>query len=147
MTIAGRFDRFGAPAGNVRFLRTPAVRCVVDRDSIPQLQTIPPGSSGSLARGGSREVKVGGTPSLAKGSLPSALPLPQNNRAENSHQPTRRRERKMQRCKSPGSAQRFLFTYAAVQNTFNVRRHLTCRRTLGVLRDVAYRTWLAATVA
>src|SRR5689334_16968765 len=33
-----------------------------------------------------------------------------NNRAENSHQPTRRRERKMQRFKSPGSAQRFLFT-------------------------------------
>src|SRR6201995_4680023 len=30
--------------------------------------------------------------------------LRQNNRAENSHQPTRRRERKMQRFKSPGSA-------------------------------------------
>ncbi len=37
-----------------------------------------------------------------------------NNRAENSHQPTRRRERKMQRFKSPGSAQRFLSTHAAV---------------------------------
>ena len=33
-----------------------------------------------------------------------------NNRAENSHQPTRRRERKMQRFKSPGSAQKFLST-------------------------------------
>src|ERR1700721_2166637 len=32
-----------------------------------------------------------------------------NNRAENSHQPTRRRERKMQRFKSPGSAPRFVF--------------------------------------
>ena len=38
-----------------------------------------------------------------------------NNRAENSHQPTRRRERKMQRFKSPGSAQRFLSIHAAVQ--------------------------------
>jgi len=38
-----------------------------------------------------------------------------NNRAENSHQPTRRRERKMQRFKSPGSAQRFLSAHAAVQ--------------------------------
>src|ERR1700685_735654 len=37
-----------------------------------------------------------------------------NNRAENSHQPTRRRERKMQRFKSPGSAQKFLSQQAAV---------------------------------
>ena len=36
-----------------------------------------------------------------------------NNRAENSHQPTRRRERKMQRFKSPGSAQKFLSTHAS----------------------------------
>jgi putative transposase len=41
--------------------------------------------------------------------------LRSNNRAENSHQPTRRRERKMQRFKSPGSAQRFLSVHAAVQ--------------------------------
>jgi transposase-like protein len=70
-----------------------------------------------------------------------------NNRAENSHQPTRRRERKMQRFKSPGSAQRFLSVHAAVFNTFNVQRHLTSRRTLRVLRDEAFRTWRAATTA
>jgi len=64
-----------------------------------------------------------------------------NNRAENSHQPTRRRERKMQRFKSPGSAQRFLSIHAAVQNTFNVQRHLTSRRTLRVFREEAIRTW------
>jgi putative transposase len=61
--------------------------------------------------------------------------LRKNNRAENSHQPTRRRERKMQRFKSSGSAQRFLSIHAAVQNTFNVQRHLTARRSLRVLRD------------
>jgi transposase-like protein len=73
--------------------------------------------------------------------------LCKNNRAENSHQPTRRRERKMQRFKSPGSAQRFLSVHAAVQNTFNVQRHLTSRRTLRVFRDEAFRTWRAATAA
>jgi putative transposase len=73
--------------------------------------------------------------------------LRRNNRAENSHQPTRRRERKMQRFKSPGSAQRLLSIHAAVFNTFNVQRHLTSRDTLRVLRDEAFRTWEAATAA
>jgi transposase-like protein len=73
--------------------------------------------------------------------------LRKNNRAENSYQPTRRRERKMQRFKSPGSAQRFLSVHAAVQDTFNVQRHLISRRTFRVLRGEAFRTWRAATVA
>jgi transposase-like protein len=73
--------------------------------------------------------------------------LRRNNRAEHSHQPTRRRERKMQRFKSPGSAQRLLSIHAAVQNTFNVQRHLTSRRTLRVFLEDAFRTWRAATAA
>jgi putative transposase len=64
-----------------------------------------------------------------------------NNRAENSHQPTRRRERKMQGFKSAGSAQRFLSAHAAVQNTFNVQRHLISARTHRAFRASAMQTW------
>jgi putative transposase len=70
-----------------------------------------------------------------------------NNRAENSHQPVRRRERKMQRFKSPGSAQRFLSVHAAVHNNFNLQRHLISRSTLRIIREEAFRTWQAATAA
>jgi putative transposase len=47
-----------------------------------------------------------------------------NNRAENSHQPTRQRERRMQRFKSPGHAQRFLSAYEPITQHFRPRRHL-----------------------
>ena len=70
-----------------------------------------------------------------------------NNRAENSHQPIRRRERKMQRFKSAGSAQRFMSTHAAVFNTFNVQRHLTSAQTRRTLRMAAMNTWLQATAS
>ena len=73
--------------------------------------------------------------------------LRRNNRAENSHLPVRRRERKMQRFKSPGSAQRFLSVHAAVQNAFNVQRHLPSRGTLRALRGEAFQNWRAATAA
>ena len=70
-----------------------------------------------------------------------------NNRAENSHQPTRRRECKMQRFKSAGSAQRFLSTHAAVYNTFNVQRHLTSATTHRAFRAAAIKTWRQAAIA
>src|ERR671910_2165027 len=46
-----------------------------------------------------------------------------NNRAENSHQPTRERERRMRRFKSPGHAQRFLAAYGPIGSHFRPRRH------------------------
>jgi putative transposase len=46
-----------------------------------------------------------------------------NNRAENSHQPTRQRERRMRRFKSPGHAQRFLSAYGPIASHFRLRRH------------------------
>ena len=71
--------------------------------------------------------------------------LRKNNRAENSHQPVRRRERKMQRFKSAGSAQRFLSVHAAVYNNFNTQRHLISRSTLRIFRAEAMQTWRRAT--
>ena len=73
--------------------------------------------------------------------------LRKNNRAENSHLPIRRRERKLQRFKSPGSAQRFLSAHAAVYNTFNLQRHLISRRTLRIFRAEAADQWNAAVAA
>jgi putative transposase len=70
-----------------------------------------------------------------------------NNRAENSHQPTRRRERKMQRFKSARSAQRFLSTHAAVYNIFNVQRHLISAQTHRVLRAAAMTMWCQVVAA
>jgi transposase-like protein len=73
--------------------------------------------------------------------------LRRNNRAENSHQVVRRRERKVQRFKSPGSAQRFLRMHAAVHNTFNLQRHLVSRSTLRIFRSDAAAQWRSATAA
>ena len=73
--------------------------------------------------------------------------LRRNNRAENSHQVVRRRERKMQRFKSARSTQRFLSIHAAVHNNFNVQRHLVSRATLRNLRDEATAQWRDAVAA
>ncbi len=70
-----------------------------------------------------------------------------NNRAENSHLPIRQRERRMQRFKLPGSAQRFLSTHAAIYNTFNVQCHLIFRRTLRLFRIAAMSAWQTVTAA
>ena len=73
--------------------------------------------------------------------------LRSNNRAENSHQPVRRRERKMQRFKSARSAQRFLSMHAADHNTFNLQRHLVSRSTLRIFRAEAASEWRNAVAA
>ena len=52
-----------------------------------------------------------------------------NNRAESSHVPIRRRERKLQRFKSHKSAQVFLSIYGPIYNLFNTQRHLISRQT------------------
>ena len=70
--------------------------------------------------------------------------LRENNRAENSHLSVRRRERKMQRFKSQGQAQRFVSIHGAIYNLFNVQRHLISRSTLRTFRATAMEGWNAA---
>lgn len=70
-----------------------------------------------------------------------------NNRAENSHLAIRQRERKQQKFKSQGSAQRFLSTHAAIYNAFNLQPHLIRRPTLHRFRTAAHQAWAEATVS
>ncbi len=64
-----------------------------------------------------------------------------NNRAEVSHQPTRRREWQMQRFKSARHAQRFLSAHSRIHNHFQLRRHRLTADQHRAARDAAFRTW------
>jgi len=70
-----------------------------------------------------------------------------NNRAENSYQPVRRRERKQQRFKSPGSAQRILTIHSATYNAFIHQRHLLRRPHFKQLRAGSFGKWAEASAA
>ncbi len=70
-----------------------------------------------------------------------------NNRAENSHQPTRRRERQMKRFKSPGQAQRFLSAHDGINNLFHLRRHQVPATQYRADRTQAFRVWAEVTGA
>jgi putative transposase len=67
-----------------------------------------------------------------------------NNRAEQSHEATRVRERGMRRFKSIKQAQRFLGTHAAVSNLFNLGRHLVSAGHYRNLRVSAFAEWSRA---
>src|SRR6201995_1091925 len=71
----------------------------------------------------------------------------QNNRAESSHVPIRRRERKMQGFRSAGSQQRSLSRQSASYNTSNPARHLITANTHRILRSDAFDLWKAAVTA
>jgi putative transposase len=67
-----------------------------------------------------------------------------NNRAEQSHEATRVRERGMRRFKSIGQAQRFVTSHAALQNLFNLGRHLVRAQHYRDLRVAAFGEWSRA---
>jgi putative transposase len=64
-----------------------------------------------------------------------------NNRAENSHQPFRRRERAMQRFRSMRTLEKFASVHAQVHNHFNQKRHLVSRQVYKQRRSVALAEW------
>ena len=67
-----------------------------------------------------------------------------NNRAEQSHEATRVRERGMRRFKSVGQAQKFLSVHAVVSNLFNLGRHLVKAGHCRDLRVSAFADWRRA---
>ena len=70
-----------------------------------------------------------------------------NNRAENSHRPTRKRERHMQRFKSRDQAQRFLFAHSFINGHFRPRRHLLSAGSYRRVRSRAFKIWRQETCA
>jgi len=64
-----------------------------------------------------------------------------NNRAENSHQPFRRRERAMQRFRSMKTLQKFSSIRAQVHNQFNQERHLVTRQVYKQRRSATLVEW------
>lgn len=70
-----------------------------------------------------------------------------NNRAENSHRPTRRRERQMQRFKSSLQAQRFLSAHAFIYGHFHPRRHRMAANRYRSSRAKAFKVWQQETCA
>jgi putative transposase len=69
-----------------------------------------------------------------------------NNRAENSHLPTRKRERALQRFKSAEHAQRFLGPFSTVSNHFRPRRHLLTASSYRQIRTERYAVWRDVTL-
>ena len=64
-----------------------------------------------------------------------------NNRAENSHQPTRLRERVMRRFKSAGQAQRFLSAFGIISQHFRPKRHLLTAKQSRDEMKLRFATW------
>ena len=64
-----------------------------------------------------------------------------NNRAENSHQPTRQRERAMKRFRSPGGAQRFLSAFGGISSHFRPHRHRLTAKRYRQEMAVRFTTW------
>jgi putative transposase len=70
-----------------------------------------------------------------------------NNRVENSHRLARRRERQMQRFKSPEQAQDFLSAHAFIYGHFHPRRHRLPANAYRAIRSKPFKVWQQETCA
>jgi putative transposase len=94
--------------------------------------------------------KLASYPPAIRRVLPNSEPRRHkrlNNRAENSHLPTRKRERILQRFKSAEQAQRFLGPFSAVSNHFRPRRHLLTASAYRQIRTERHTVWRDITLA
>src|SRR5437773_12444496 len=108
----------------------------------------------SAARQGSRSPRINCSAALINRAVSEIMPGVEhrqhkglNNRAENSHEPTRRRERIMKQFKSPRQVQRFLSAHDQVANVFPRRRDHDTAANLRSGRTQAFATWADVTGA
>src|SRR3954452_2958933 len=116
-------------------------------------------NSGGWGRGASQDVEAGMPFVRGPYAAPAILAVPafsahpvrfgefasSINRAENSHQPTRRRERQMKRFTSAGQAQRFLSAHDGINNLFHLRRDHLPAAQYRAARTQAFQTWAEVT--
>src|ERR687887_1966738 len=94
--------------------------------------------------------KLASYPAAKQDLLPNLEHRPHkglNNRAENSHQPTRQRERQMKRFKSPGQVQRFLSVHDPINNLLHLRRDHVTAVEYRAARACAFEIWAEVTGA
>ena len=92
--------------------------------------------------------KLRSYPPALKDIMPDSIHVTErysNHRAERAHQSTRQRERRMRRFKSIPQAPRFLSIHAAVQNLFNLGRHLLAAKNYQSFRLQAFASWQVIT--